>query len=100
MDGQSRALVAAAAASGFLAVSAGAFGAHGVVEPQAKALLETGAHYQLIHALAAMVCALLGRQGLSRSMLNGWVFLARPKPSVAAALHRIRRVHGRGVALA
>ncbi len=43
-----------------LAVAAGAFGAHalrGRLEPAALALFETAARYQLVHALAAVVCA-------------------------------------------
>jgi uncharacterized membrane protein YgdD (TMEM256/DUF423 family) len=38
-----------------MAVAAGAFGAHGVADPAVKALLQTGAQYQLIHAVAALV---------------------------------------------
>jgi uncharacterized membrane protein YgdD (TMEM256/DUF423 family) len=75
MDRQSRTLLGLAALSGFIAVCAGAFGAHGAAELQAKALLETGAHYQLIHALAAVACALLERHGLRRAVLAGWLFL-------------------------
>jgi len=61
--------------SGFLAVCAGAFGAHGVSDPAAKALLQTGGHYQLIHALAALACWLVARQGLAMAMLSAWLFL-------------------------
>ncbi len=45
-----------AAASGFISVAAGAFGAHGVTDPTARDLLRTGASYQAIHALAALAC--------------------------------------------
>ena len=45
-----------AALSGFMGVGAGAFGAHGVHDPKAKAWLETGGHYQLVHALAVFAC--------------------------------------------
>ena len=75
MDTQSRALLGVAALSGFVAVCAGAFGAHGAAEPQARALLETGAHYQMIHALAAIACAILERHGLRRAVLAGWMFV-------------------------
>ena len=51
---QGRARLVLASLSGFLAVAAGAFGAHGAPTPEAKALLETGGHYQLVHALAAI----------------------------------------------
>ena len=43
-----------AALSGALAVIAGAFGAHGV-SGQAAEWLKTGAQYQLVHAVAAIV---------------------------------------------
>jgi uncharacterized membrane protein YgdD (TMEM256/DUF423 family) len=43
-----------AALSGAAAVAAGAFAAHGV-SGRAAELLRTGAHYQLIHAVAALV---------------------------------------------
>ncbi len=45
-----------AAVDGFMAVAAGAFAAHGVADPQVKAWLQTGAQYQLVHAVAAVAC--------------------------------------------
>lgn len=51
-----RSLAAFAALNGALAVALGAFAAHGA-GPQVKQLLTTGAHYQLVHAVAALVCA-------------------------------------------
>ena len=56
-----------AALSGAAAVAAGAFAAHGVTGRAAE-LLRTGAHYQLVHAVAALVAL-------------GW-----PKGRAAAAL--------------
>lgn len=47
-------LAVLAALSGAIAVGAGAFGAHGASQ-QAAEWLRTGAHYQLIHAVAALV---------------------------------------------
>ncbi|MFP3942719.1 MAG: DUF423 domain-containing protein, partial [Alphaproteobacteria bacterium] len=49
-----RAWAAVAAVSGGLAVMAGAFAAHGLEarSPGAARLFETGAHYQMVHALA------------------------------------------------
>lgn len=47
-------LLGLAALSGAIAVAAGAFGAHGA-SGQAAEWLRTGAHYQLIHAVAALV---------------------------------------------
>ncbi len=58
-----------AALSGALAVIAGAYGAHGAHGPAVE-WLRTGAHYQLVHALAAL--ALLGRP-LGRAA--GWCFV-------------------------
>jgi uncharacterized membrane protein YgdD (TMEM256/DUF423 family) len=59
---------ALAGLDGLMAVAAGAFGAHGVADPAVKALLQTGAQYQLIHAVAALVILSGGRfnQGSSR----------------------------------
>ncbi len=58
--------------SGFIAVAAGAFGAHGAPTPEAKALLETGGHYQLVHAVAVLACFALWRGAKSAS---AWLFL-------------------------
>ena len=57
-----RSLAAFAALNGALAVALGAFAAHGA-GPQVKQLLTTGAHYQLAHAVAALVCALWPGRG-------------------------------------
>jgi uncharacterized membrane protein YgdD (TMEM256/DUF423 family) len=63
-----------ASLSGFMAVGAGAFGAHGVDDPKAKAWLETGGHYQLIHALAVFACFV------------AWRILQAPAAGIAAWL--------------
>lgn len=66
-----RVLAAYAALNGAVAVGLGAFAAHGA-GPAVKALLTTGAHYQLVHALLALVCALWtagGRVGAAA----GWL---------------------------
>lgn len=62
-------LVILAALSGALAVGAGAFGAHGASGAAAE-WLRTGAHYQIVHALAALLAAQLGARG------PGWLFVA------------------------
>jgi len=62
-------LLALAALSGALAVGAGAFGAHGA-SGAAVDWLKTGSHYQLIHALAALVAVQLGARGA------GWLFVS------------------------
>jgi uncharacterized membrane protein YgdD (TMEM256/DUF423 family) len=53
---QSRNLVVFAALNGAMAVMTGAFAAHGA-GPAAKVLLTTGAHYQMVHAVLALLCA-------------------------------------------
>ena len=77
----------AAAASGFVAVAAGAFAAHGL---QARlgdarlAWLETGARYQMYHALALVLLGLFAGRGPSPAPLEvppgvtpaAWLFVA------------------------
>ncbi len=58
-----RKVLTLAALSGFLAVAFGAFAAHGVSDLKAVEWLKTGAHYQLIHALAVFACAVVARRG-------------------------------------
>ncbi|GAA4213924.1 hypothetical protein GCM10022253_05810 [Sphingomonas endophytica] len=62
-------IVMLAALSGAIAVAAGAFGAHGA-SGAAVEWLKTGAHYQLVHALAALVAMRLDARG------PAWLFLA------------------------
>ena len=62
---------------GFMAVAAGAFGAHGVDDPKAKAWLETGGHYQMVHAVAVFACFVV------------WRLLQAPAASIAAWLFLI-----------
>ena len=70
----SRSLAVFAALNGALAVALGAFAAHGA-GPQVKTLLTTGAHYELAHALLALVCAVWpGRNRLV--VLAGWLAAA------------------------
>jgi uncharacterized membrane protein YgdD (TMEM256/DUF423 family) len=52
-----RSLAVFAALNGALAVAIGAFAAHGA-GPQVKSLLTTGGHYQMVHAVLALVCAI------------------------------------------
>lgn len=63
-----------AAISGFIAVAAGAFAAHGAADPTAKELLRTGSTYELAHALAALLCAALAT-GMPRARLAAPWFL-------------------------
>ena len=48
-----KAVLTLAALNGLLAVAVGAFGAHGIADPEAKAWIATGASYGLGHAAAA-----------------------------------------------
>ncbi len=76
MEVQPRIWMVLACVSAIMAVTAGAFGAHGVSDPQAKSWLQTGAHYQLVHAVAVFACVMLWRQGGSAAQLAAWLFLA------------------------
>lgn len=68
---------ALAALSGLVAVAMGAFGAHGVSDPRLKGWLETGGHYQLIHALAALAALwVASRGGGTTATVAAWLFLA------------------------
>ena len=68
------------ACSAFLAVAAGAFGAHALkatLTPDLLAAFETGARYQMYHALGLIGVALLSGQASQRlSALAGWLFVA------------------------
>lgn len=66
-----RSLAAFACLNGALAVALGAFAAHGA-GPQIKTLLTTGSHYQIVHAVLALVCAIWPMQ--SRLVgVAGWL---------------------------
>lgn len=69
MKSGGRLIVLLAALSGALAVAAGAFATHGA-GGRAAELLRTGAHYQLIHAVAAFVAI-----GRPRGVLAAWLFV-------------------------
>lgn len=64
-----------AALSGALAVGAGAFGAHGA-EGKAAEWLKTGAQYQLLHAVVALVALQLGARGPACCFLAGAAIFA------------------------
>ena len=77
-----RALVAAGAINGAIAVAAGAFAAHALksrLDARALEVFETGARYQMYHALAIVLCGLLamtrpgqGWSGLGSAGAAGW----------------------------
>ncbi len=66
------------AVSAFVAVAAGAFGAHGLrdrLTPEMLAVFETGARYQFYHALALIAVAWAARTFPGRaSRVAGWLF--------------------------
>lgn len=69
------AVVVAAAMCGAIAVAAGAFGAHGA-EGKAAEWLRTGAEYQLIHVLAALIAVSLGKPGPAWAFIGGGLIFA------------------------
>ena len=70
---QPRILPLLAAVCGFLAIAFGAFGAHGMADPQAKAWAQTGTAYLLPHVVA--VFALLGWRQAKRLPLAAAMLL-------------------------
>ena len=67
------------ALSGFIAVGAGAFGAHGLkarLSPDLLAVFETAARYQMFHALALLAAAwAIGRWTGRAAVAAGWCFV-------------------------
>ncbi len=73
-----RMLLAIGAINGAIAVAAGAFGAHALKErlsEKALAVFETGARYQMYHALAIVLCAALAGS-VAGARTSGWLFTA------------------------
>jgi uncharacterized membrane protein YgdD (TMEM256/DUF423 family) len=69
-------LVAVGAINGAIAVAAGAFAAHGLrdrLAPRALEIFETAARYQMYHALAIVLAAVLATRGAAAA---GWLFAA------------------------
>jgi uncharacterized membrane protein YgdD (TMEM256/DUF423 family) len=70
------------AVAAFLAVGLGAFGAHGLrgrLSPEMLSVFETGVRYQMYHALALVLTALLMTTGRMTGRLvssAGWLFTA------------------------
>ncbi len=75
-----RLFAALGAISGFIAVAAGAFGAHGLrarVSPDLVAVFETGARYQMYHALGLLLVAwATTRWPGAATSAAGWLFVA------------------------
>lgn len=76
-----RFFASAGALSAFLAVAAGAFGAHTLrsqLTPEMLAVFETGARYQMYHAIALFLAAYAtgGEEDCRFGRWAGWSFLA------------------------
>jgi uncharacterized membrane protein YgdD (TMEM256/DUF423 family) len=71
-----------AALSGGISVAAGAFGAHALkarLAPDLLAVFETGARYQMFHALAIVAAAWAASRGagaVGAATWAGWLFVA------------------------
>ena len=63
-----------AAISGFVAVAAGAFAAHGLTD-RASEVMRTGATYEFMHAMACFACAILMQLGARRARFAPAFFL-------------------------
>jgi len=75
-----RLLAAIGGASALVAVAAGAFGAHALktrLSPELLTVFETGARYQMYHAIAIVGAGLaFARWNTSQFLGAGWLFLA------------------------
>ena len=69
------AYAAIAALAGGLAVIIGAFATHGVADPRVKDLLDVGARYQFLHALAVIAALAFWRWGAARARFAPPLFL-------------------------
>ncbi len=75
-----RVFAALGGASAFIAMAAGAFGAHALrsrLSPELLAAFETGARYQMYHALALLAVAwAMTRWPVPAVRAAGWLFVA------------------------
>jgi uncharacterized membrane protein YgdD (TMEM256/DUF423 family) len=73
-------MIALGALNAAIAVGAGAFAAHGLrerLDPRALEVFETGARYQMYHALAIILAGILASSGAIRgAQTAGWIFQA------------------------
>lgn len=80
MTGVDRLFFGLGAASAFLSVAAGAFGAHALrarLSPDLLAAFETGARYQMYHALGLLAVAwAVARWPGAATQWAGWLFVA------------------------
>jgi uncharacterized membrane protein YgdD (TMEM256/DUF423 family) len=80
-------LMLLAALSGALAVGAGAFGAHGA-SGAAVEWLKTGAQYQIVHAVAALIAVQSGARGPAWLFVTGGAVFAGTLYLMALGLPR------------
>ena len=75
-----RLLAAIGGVAALIAVALGAFGAHALrprLTPELLAVFETGARYQMYHALAILAAALAyGKWAAAQALWAGWLFTA------------------------
>jgi uncharacterized membrane protein YgdD (TMEM256/DUF423 family) len=70
-------LVALGALNAAIAVAAGAFAAHGLrdrLDARALEVFETGARYQMYHALAIILAGIVASTGIRGAQTAGWLF--------------------------
>ncbi len=75
-----RVFLVLAAASGFIAVAAGAFGAHALkarLAPDLLAVFDTAVRYQMFHVVGLIAVAWLAARSSSAMLIaSGWCFIA------------------------
>lgn len=76
-----RCLFTAGSLFAFLAVAAGAFGAHGLKEwfrsaPDLQPVYQTAVQYQMYHAIGILIAALMVRSGAPEARWAGYCFMA------------------------
>jgi uncharacterized membrane protein YgdD (TMEM256/DUF423 family) len=76
----SRIFLVLAALSGFVAVAAGAFGAHALkarLAPDLLAIFDTAVRYQMFHVAGLIAASWLAARGVNGAALaSGWCFVA------------------------
>jgi uncharacterized membrane protein YgdD (TMEM256/DUF423 family) len=72
-------IIALGAINAAIAVGAGAFAAHGLrdrLDARALEVFETGARYQMYHAVAIVLAGIVATSGLRGAQTAGWIFQA------------------------
>ncbi|HET7500630.1 MAG TPA: DUF423 domain-containing protein [Kofleriaceae bacterium] len=72
-------LIALGALNAAISVGAGAFAAHGLrqrLDARALEVFETGARYQMYHAVAIVLAGMIAASGLRGAQTAGWIFQA------------------------